>query len=415
MLRSIGLGLSKNTVLVILIILISLFHLTPLLYENYKAVIIGLWLIVIWFYISTSTKRASVETKKMLYWGGGYIVLGLVYSLFGISSGKIVSDMLFSLFVFPIMFLVLMDSKLTKYNAKLLFHVIAFIAAANLLDNIRLSNIYPYIALMSEEMLEEQGLTGLNVGGAPFIAMAVFYLTIVLIAYFSSTKKTEKYLLLIYAGIALWFIVFCSYKASNTIYALLIVAIMPLLNKVKKIGTATIVLGVFALILMVFIDPIIHSVVDAIGDYRVGSRLLVFAEEDSGYANDNSINSRMDLWAVSLRTWLDNPINFFFGIGEHNRHEFLNTAASGIGNHSDFFDILAKYGIIGGVILYNILKGLFEYSKKMVSGSLYLKVILFMALVVVFGLTKKIILPSISIMLFVFFPLCLFNLNSAAL
>ena len=413
MLKSIRLGFAQNTVLMILIILTSLFHLTPLLYENYKIIIVLLWLLSICYFLVSNKRKASPKLKVMLLWGVGYIAIGFLYSILGISSGKIVRDMLFSLFLFPIMFLVLMDTKLSSHNVKLLFHVIAFIVALNILDNIRLSYLYPYIALMSQEVLEEQGLTGLNAGGAPFIAMAVFYLAIVMTAFFSSTEKYEKILFLLYAFIAFWFIVFCSFKASNAIYAMLTVAVMLLLDRIRKINTAIIILLISGFFLLLFLDPILHLIVDIIDNQRVGTRLLVFADEDIDSANANSINSRMDLWLVSLHTWIDNPVNFVLGIGEHSRHDYImGTAESGVGNHSEFFDILAKYGILGGVILYNILKKLFDFSKQMVSGRLYLKVLIFFALIILFGFTKKIILPSISIMFFILFPLCLYKITS---
>lgn len=413
MLKSVGPGLYRNTLLVLLIILISLFHLTPLLYENYKVVIIALWMLTIVYFVVTGKKRTSYELRKMCIYGIVYIVIGLIYSILGISDKNIIRNMLFSLFVFPMFLLLLVDCKITSYNAKFLFHAIALITAINILENIRLSYIYPYIALMSEEMLKEQGLSGLNAGGAPFIAMSVFYLAIIVIAYSNSTIKGEKIVLLIYASIAGWFVVFCSYKASSIIFALLTVSAMIILDKVKNVKKAFAFLLILGLLSFLLKDQIIHTLVNVIGNSRVEGRLLVFADEDFGEAHDNSLNSRMELWKISLHTWIANPVNFIFGIGDHYRSIASDTVGSGIGNHSDFLDILAKYGIIGGLILYNILKLLFDYSKKMVSGRLYLKVLLFFALIIMFGFTKKIILPSISIMLFVLFPLCLYNINGS--
>ena len=408
MFKSIKLGLSKNVLLVFLIILISLCHLTPLVYENYKAVTIALWMLAIVYFVGAVKSGVSSELEKMCVCGGIYIAIGLIYSVFGISDDKIIRNMLFSLFVFPMLLLLLMDCKITKHNARLLFHAIALIAAVNILDNIRLSYIYPYIAMMSEEVLAEQGLSGLNAGGSPFIAMSVFYLAIIMIAFLNSTIKGEKIVLLIYASVAIWFVVFCSYKASSIIYAILTVSAMIILDKVKKVKTAVVVLVITGLLFLLFKDFIIHALVNAIDDSRVGGRLLVFADDDLGEAHDNSLNGRMDLWQVSLNTWLASPVNFVFGIGDHYRSVIVSTSGTGIGNHSDFFDILARYGIIGGLVLFYMLKFFFDYMKRLVSGRLYLKVLIFFVLLVLFGFTKKIILPSISIMIFILFPLCLY-------
>ena len=188
---------------------------------------------------------------------------------------------------------------------------------------------------------------------------------------------------------------------------------MFVVNKAKRPIKAVVAIAISFGVLLTFIDPLIHLLVNLIDNSRVGSRLLIFTEEGDTYGNANSINSRMDLWLVSLRTWTNSIPSFIFGIGDHVRNDTISTEASGIGNHSDFFDILAKYGIIGGVILYNILKNLFVYTKGQVTRKQYLKVLVFFCLILVFGFTKKIVLPSISIMLFIFFPLCIYYINES--
>lgn len=406
-------GLSRNTFFVFLVIVASLFHLTPLLYENYKLIIIALWLLSMVYFVFSNKRKASSELKKMCVFGICYIVMGLIYSLVGISSGKIMRDMLFSLFVFPMMLLVLMDAKVTKYNVRLLFHVIAIIGAINIIDNIRLSFLYPGITTMTEDTLEKLGLTGFNVGGSPFISMATFYLAIVMIAFLYAKDMVDKFLFLFYAIIAFVFVVFFSFKASSLIYAILIVGIMFVVNSAKRPVKAAVAIGIIGGMSLIFIDPIIHLLISIIDNPRVGSRLLIFTEEGDAYGNANSINSRIDLWFLSLRTWLDTPSNFLFGIGEHSRNDFLRTDLSGIGNHSDFLDILAKYGIIGGIILFNILKRLFIYAKKLADSRSFYMIMVFFVLILMFGFTKKIILPSISIMMFVFFPLCLYYINGS--
>ena len=180
--------------MVFLIITTSLFHLTPLLYEKYKVTIIVLWLLSMAYFALSNKRHSSLDLRKMFAFGICYIIVGLLYSLVGISSGQLMRDMLFSLFIFPMMFLILMDCRITKYNVKLLFHAIAVIGALNIIDNIRLSFLYPGITLMSEEDLVMNGLSAFNAGGSPFISMATFYLAIVMIAFFHTKNKMEKFI-----------------------------------------------------------------------------------------------------------------------------------------------------------------------------------------------------------------------------
>lgn len=399
-------GFRDNTLLVLLTIIVSVCHLTPIIYDGYKILTIASWMLFILYYVASSKYGASKYTKGLLTVGVLFIVQGIIYSISGISSGKIMRDMIYSLFIFPIMCLVLIDAKITYNNARLMFHVIAFVAAANIVDNIRLSYIYPYICMMSEEVLEQNGLTGLNVGGSPFISMAVFYLIIVMIAFLKSTNKIERIIFAIYSVIALWFIVFCSFKASSVIYAMISVMALLVLNRSRNPKRALVKIGIAFLVLSLFITPLIHLLVDIIGDSRIGSRLLVFADDSEIDSNSNSVESRMELWLVSIKTWLSSPSSFMFGIGDHKTADIVgSTAATGIGNHSDFFDVLARYGLIGGFFMYSIIKKLYEYVNSIVEERERMHILVFFVILVLFGFTKKILLPSISIMMFVLLPI----------
>lgn len=399
-------GFRDNTLLVILTIIVSVCHLTPLIYDGYKILTIASWILFILYYMASNKYGASKYAKGLLTVGILFIIQGVIYSIFGISSGKIMRDMIYSLFIFPIMCLVLIDAKITYNNARLLFHVIAFVAAANIVDNIRLSYIYPYICMMSEELLEQYGLTGLNVGGSPFISMAGFYLIIVMMAFLKSTNKIEKILFGIYSVIAFWFIVFCSFKASSVIYAMISVMALLVLNKSRNPKGALVKIGIAFLVLSLFITPLIHFLVDTIGDSRIGSRLLVFADDSEIDSNSNSVESRMELWMVSIKTWLSGPSNFIFGIGDHKTADIVGaTTATGIGNHSDFFDVLARYGLIGGFFMYLIIKKLYDYFISTIEERERMHILVFFVILILFGFTKKIVLPSVSIMMFIFLPL----------
>lgn len=406
-------GLSGNTILVLLMLLVSVFQMTPLLYDGYKIIVIAAWCLFMGYYFLNSTSNATPVVKQAWYWAMFFIVIGVVYSLLKISSGNLIRDILFVLFLFPIMCLVLMDSKLTSGNVRFLMHAIAFITTLNILDNIKLSFIYPFICMMSQEQLEEFGLTGLNIGGTPFITMALFFLIAVMIVFFNTNNKVEKFIFLIYAVVASYFIIFCSFKTSVIIYAVLAVGAVYVLKNAKNPKTALLLLGVAGAFLALVLDYVIYFLIDIIGNDRVGGRLLVFVSDAGDDAHANSLEARMELWLVSLRTWTDNISSFFFGIGNHNRSDFGgDTAMSGIGNHADLYDNLARYGLLGGWVLYSILKRYYIYCKTLVSGKLYLQSFVFFAFIIITGLTSHFMLPSVSIMLFVFMPLCFTYINS---
>ena len=76
--------------------------------------------------------------------------------------------------------------------------------------------------------------------------------------------------------------------------------------------------------------------------------------------------SRIQIIALDFKTWLNNISSFLFGIGDHRYQaghlsEIYNIGISG---HSDYFDFLAKYGIIGFTILNMLFVSLYKFFKQ---------------------------------------------------
>lgn len=72
------------------------------------------------------------------------------------------------------------------------------------------------------------------------------------------------------------------------------------------------------------------------------SIVLTYENMDAG---GGSFSARNDLMGVSWNSFTSSFSNFLFGIGEHTGSDIL------IGHHSFFIDTLARYGIVGGVIV----------------------------------------------------------------
>lgn len=98
---------------------------------------------------------------------------------------------------------------------------------------------------------------------------------------------------------------------------------------------------------------------------------------------------------------------FLFGIGDHNHYDFNSTTDSGIGNQSDLLDVLGRYGLIGGLILYSSIKIYYDYLMRNYDSSYIWEIKAFFILLISTGLTKQFMAETPAIVIFVLFPLCL--------
>lgn len=169
-------------------------------------------------------------------------------------------------------------------------------------------------------------------------------------------------------------------------------------------GKIIIVSIIFVGIIFAFRDVIINVLIDLIDNERITERLMVFSSSES-MSDSHTLMAREDLWRVSLKSWLRDPGSFLFGIGDHNWEAFSSTAASGVGNHSDIVDVLARYGIIGGVILFSSIIIYYKYLMKKYGTIYRWEIFSFFVILILMGFTKKFVAGEPAIVLFLLLPL----------
>jgi len=408
-----SLGLNKdifsaNFGRILYILLLSVLTVTPKFF-------VAKYLMVLWVLLLLFTfkdfKKADKRLSQIGSLGFLFIIVILLYYIFGISSASLAYS-LPSPFVFfsPIIAMVIVDRSNNQSQCNFLFHFISLAIAINIADSIGITHEFGFENIVYQtlaETLGEEGIEGLNLGGSLFVNMSVFYASVMFMAFLNTKNRFEKILFLLYFGIGAYFIIICSLKASAITLLLLSVLLMYIAKKGKKSFGQIVFFSVFFIaIILVFRDQLINILIDIIGSDRVASRFEVFVT-GANVTDSSTLMSREDLWQVSLHSWLRNPITFFFGIGDHNWKDFSTTAASGIGDHSDLLDVLARYGLVGGLILYTSLIELFKYLRTKHGYSFKWEIHSFFILIVLMGLTKKFVSGETAIVMFILFPLCL--------
>ena len=127
---------------------------------------------------------------------------------------------------------------------------------------------------------------------------------------------------------------------------------------------------------------------------------------DVNKISEGSLSERLMLAKTSLNSFFSSPISILIGIGDHTTSFGGDLIKSGVGGHSEFIDVLARYGLVGGFVFWNIMKQYYCVLKKVaVERDLlkYVNVVYFV--IVLTGFLNNIFQPSMMFFIFIVFPL----------
>lgn len=409
-----SLGLSRKTfssnfISILVILILSVVTITPKFYFGS-----GAYVMISWMFFSVFEflryNRFNNKLKNLFILGIVFVLICAVYKIIGVSSASIEYCTARPFLYFaPVMALMIIDSCDNDQQIRFLFHFLALAIAINIADNIRLSNEFGLENIAFQNLsglLREEGYEGLNLGGSMFVNMTVFYSGVMFFAFLNSDKGVEKNLFLSYFVISISFVVFFSFKASAVLLVLLSLMLMYIsYRSMEKVKTILILTAFIGVILYLFWNSIINFLIDIIGSDRITQRLISLTTEAD--VQDSTLTGRANLWNVSLQSWLSSVSSFFFGIGDHNWNDFVSTADSGIGAHSDLLDVLGRYGIFGALILYSSIIIFYNYLQQQFGSTFKWEIVSFFILLLLMGLTKKIIASEPPIVIFILFPLSL--------
>lgn len=343
-----------------------------------------------------------------------YLSICVVYKVLGISTFSYGLLILHVLFFMSILLMLIIPSKLSAEKWTLIVKIVLLIICINIIDNIRLCLLYPEIADVVNRGLIDEEIAGerINIGGSKWYNAVFFFFTVSFFAYLNCKNKTFKYLMLGCSGLAALFIFGFCLKASVivfTFFSAIVLYFAKRSNGKTYFWILASLAGVALLLINLFSDEIIAFLSSSVSSERLASRLISLLDTESmeAEAGVGTMSARGALWMVSIDTWTDNVANFIFGIGAHhdNRDLGITNQSVGIGNHSDFFDTPAKYGIIGLILIFNILRLGFKRILSIYEKKYHLQLYVIFALFVLFGFTKGVFTPGIGCAIFLFLPL----------
>ena len=210
--------------------------------------------------------------------------------------------------------------------------------------------------------------------------------------------------------ITLYVNLFVLQRATNfilTIFEIIAILMMSFKNrKVVVVGVFVVIVTFFLMFLTDLYIDILQWVADVVPSERLSVRIqsILFAMQyQSIDEGGGTMAARNDLMAISWNTFKSSFIHIFIGAGDY-KHG--NTV---IGNHSYIIDSLASYGIIGGMLLYQIFKNqyyiLVSGIDRVKNHSFYLQVTIVFIVYLLRNLTGKMTFAEVNVIILIFFPL----------
>lgn len=351
-----------------------------------------------------------------------YLFLGVFMVLIGFAAANIN----FYISSIPVYVLPIAGYFVVNYynrREQLLLLVLFFaIFLANVGWNYSLWLTYPDIFESLESTEESVEFAAMmNIAPTPYNAVCFFSIGLVLMV----LDNCRKFLLSICGIVLICFLLFymlvINTRATAMIILLLMLVGMFIAKKEpnrKKLNNYYITnILVLVGIGFLFVLPVLVWMANNIESERLAERLqdliaFTSSKGDLDNVEEGSFTKRILLIQTSLRTFLDGPINMLIGIGEQANGIGVDLVKVGIGNHSEFTDVLAKHGIVGGVLFWKILS---TYKRWLASLSCRRSIIkyvnVFFVIFIIYGFLNKVFQPILLIYMFFIIPISIRQLD----
>lgn len=387
----------------LLVLLIVALGFTPMFRSVYLYLVVALYSLYV--FVQHSKSKCFRQNRTLVINVVAFILMVLLYKILNISTASNVSLFQDILFFIPLLLMpLIVGSNLNQKQVNWLIGLTLVIVSVNIADNIRLCILHPEMLIYVNRYLLVDDIEGLgNVGSSTWYNGLYFFFTICFFAFINTSSEIMKRAMLASLILSAVFILFFCFKAAVVVFSTLSVFLLVYAKKMKSFVSLVLVSLFGISFVMLFADAIVDMLRSMISSDRLLSRLLMLIDADSAGAGEGEVtlNARVRLWMESINTWLANPGNFLFGIGAPP----VSDSHSGVGQHSSFFDSFAKYGLIGGLFIFNSLRISCRYIQSLYGRKERQQLFVIAMLFMLFCITKGVFTPAIGSMLFIMLPL----------
>lgn len=356
----------KNTINLLIVSLLVVFSVTPM-FGVIIPMIVKMVLNLAWVINALYRKHRSISGKALVIVPLFLLLLIFFYKFTGISPaewGNYANQLFFYTSIWMMVYI--SDEYRTEEKRNLAF-VCFFAILINLISNIIMYytlSRYTAWSYIGASKIEEY-VRRFNLGSTSFVTMICLFSGTSFILFFCSKGKS-KALFGISLVVSLYYLIVCSGRATILILVLLMYMLFFLYRNRRSSNLVPMIIVLLALILFLFRFQIISLITYLLPNERMAVRISAIGDFLSGTSDGGEYLDRIEIIALDFSTWLKSLRNFIFGIGDH-RYLAGNLSqiyTIGISGHSDYFDFLAQYGIVGFIPLNILFISLFNYMRR---------------------------------------------------
>ena len=386
--------------------------------EGTYSIIIPLGLLMLWIAMSIlAGKNKGIFLNKIGIWWLFYLFLYVFMVLIGFSSTNlnfVISRL--PIYIIPIIGFFVVKHYNTKEKAILL---IAFFTVylINLLYN-------SYLGYQFPDIFEEQASTEdsvdfcvmMNIASTSFVGLCPWMIGVLLMSMLAVKKKGWVLLCSLLIIPVAYYMLFQNTRGIAVLLLLteLLGFVLASFEPVQKNNRTTYYIFMSVLIIVVLLIvfiPAMNWVLEHIQSERLAERFndlldLKKSGGDSSQISEGSLSGRIMLIETSFNTFLSSPISVLIGIGDHTQSFGGDLVKSGIGNHSEFVDVLARFGLVGAIIVWNIMKYCYRMLNNLSTKRVILRYVnIIFVIIVLYGFLNLMFLPDLLLFLYIAFPI----------
>ena len=361
---------------IIAITALAIFRLTPIINRNIQAVyFMGLYVFWLLSVVALPKGKRYPYIKKLLVPWMVLLVWQVFLRVVGFSTVSYVGlIMKLTLFTIPVIIGMVLNVY-NKQEIRLLLFSLFSVIFLNIISNILICFQDPDLVVQLSN-LEPEYWRFTNLGRTSFVVMCLFFLAYCIVIIRGSQQGSIRVIALVALLLTAFYMSFQNTRGTDVILGLVMIVsflFIPQVSTQKRIGRFWYyALGFTAIVVAIWQSANIFDAFENVfsEDMRMLTRLtdietLMMSGTDQ--LDDGSLSTRLLLYGTSIGTFFSSLPNFIFGVGDvlEDASDLTIMLRVGIGGHSEFFDAMAKFGIIGVIMYYWVISSFYKFFKRL--------------------------------------------------
>lgn len=356
-------SLKHNDINLLMVCALVLVSVTPMVGSRVPMIVIMV-LDFLWVVDVLIKRRFSISGDALIFLP--LLLIGIIffYKFSGISSAEWGNYAVQLFFYTSIWMMQFIKKEYSTSQKKGLAYFCYYLILANIISNIymyyTISRYTSWSYVSASKMVEF--VRNYNLGSTSFVSAVTVFSGVAFSLFVCAKETSKKTIFAIGTVLSLFYLIVCSGRAITLIQIIVMFVLFFFYRNERTSNVVPLLIVFFAIAFYLLRIPIINGIAALLPNERMAVRIQAISQFLSGENVEGDYLSRIEIIALDFSTWLRSVSSFFFGIGDHRylAGHLSDIYTIGISGHSDYFDFLAKYGIVGFTLLSILFMRLFK-------------------------------------------------------